>query len=231
MGLFDWFGGGGDKVQTVPYEGIKSLKQIEETEPYTKELWKRIYGAPEEWSQKFYEQAYEPTAARVRGEWGEQVQAPLMQQAGAMGAERATPTINRLARELTRRELGLAEMAGTLRTQGLEAGRQVSGAAMSGMQNYINTEADVNQRWAAGQLGAAQQTQLLRGQRQQQESQVIPNVIGAAGSLMTMGSTPGLYGASPTIWEQLGRRVMGGNSQPYGGGGVQSGDYSPYKPY
>ncbi len=189
------------KPESVPYQGIKSLEEIPQTKPYTEELMRRMYQGPEYWREKFYEDIYQPTAAQERGTWGERVQQPIMETAGAMGMARSTPTIDRLAQELTKREMGLAVMAGELRGRGMEFGKGMSESARAGLGQYIDSEGNVRYRAGMADLQAAQANeQAITGFNQRVE-QAIPMAVG--GALTTAGSIYGMANPAPSYMDLL----------------------------
>jgi len=196
-----WFGRPQRKPEQVKYEGLRSLTEIPETAGYTEELERRMGQGPEHWRDSFYEDIYQPTAEEVRGNWGEQVQDPIMSAAGAMGAERASPTIDRLAKELTKRELGLATLAGDLRVKGSQFGKGISESARAGLGNYIGAEGATQQRAAMADLGGAQQyEQDLSGFAQRQE-QVLPDMLGTG--IETAGTVYDLMNPQKSWLDQL----------------------------
>jgi len=210
------------KPQSVNYEGIKSLKQIPETsESYLPWVKQRYAEGPEYWRDKFYQEAFEPAADRARGEWGEQVRDPIVSEAGGLGMARSSLTIDRLAKELTKRELQLAEFGGELRAKGLETGRQERTGAMGQMGKYITDEASQQNVWAGRQLQAGQANEAaIRAFNLRTEAeprQMVGQAFETGGNIaaMSMGMPPGVGSMARSAFSGVSRAPMSSGGQGY----------------
>lgn len=174
------------KPQTVAYEGIGNLGQIGVADKeWLPALLERLHTKPEEWAGKYYDELFQPTAKQMRSEWGEQVEAPIMGAAGAMGQERASSTLGDISKETARREMELGKYGGELRTRGFEAGREEGQIGLSGLQDYISLDAQIrqnaaNQQMRAGMIGEQGLQQYATSQQER-----LPKAILAAGNLAT----------------------------------------------
>jgi len=206
----DYFGAG-RKPQTVSYQGIQGLGEIGVAEKeWLPELLKRTRTEPEEWSGKYYDELFQPTAKQMRSEWGEQVEAPAMQVAGAMGSERGSHTLGNIAKETARREMELGKYGGELRTKGFETGLERQREGMAGLQDYVGMEAALRQKAALANLEQSRLTETAGQQYGYAQRERLPMAVEAGGQLA------GVLGGD---WfkELLSRPGAGGTSKIGGG--------------
>ena len=198
MSWFSRLFGGGKKPQPIGYAGIRSLRDIPETTSHLLPAYKeRMAIEPEDWTEKYYKHLFKPTADEVRGTWGEMVDTPIMQKAGAMGMARSTPTVNRLATELAKRELGLGKYAGELRAKGFETGLAEKKYGTEGMHRYIGDESDTQYRAGMADLGADQFNARRTDEWEEEGAQIIPRLLTTAGNVISAGSAMSGGGGMP----------------------------------
>lgn len=131
------------KKKSVPelpkYEGPRSQTELTGGKDLLNQLMAR-QGASGRLKDVYYNDIYEPTATQTRQAWSDYVEPQVNADMSSRGLGRSSLTTDLLRRSAGEREMGLATLAGELKSKGFEQGLAQENFGTSGLQDFVGQE-------------------------------------------------------------------------------------------